>query len=284
MMTSICSLKNGSFYFVQNISLLDEFFVDALGGLKSVVGEKLQIKVNLNLPKILNGLNIAKTHGDMWINKGDHYEINLPILIQGSRKDFVFELELPQLIAQIQDNERNALIMEAQLQITDPLSKKDLKKSATLILTFFNQDEQIYQNEEDIEVLEQYNRVIVAQIIDDARKQCQKQQFDVAQNQIDEVIVRLQSNQRMASQAPSLIQDLYQAKQASQRGTFTSYGLGQMMQLSSNSYQQQGVNSIFSLDGKQQQQNVRFQSYSNNLQQNMVQQLQLRKTQNGNGS
>lgn len=41
MMTSICNLKHGSFYFVQNITLLDEFFVDAFGGLKSVVGEKL---------------------------------------------------------------------------------------------------------------------------------------------------------------------------------------------------------------------------------------------------
>ncbi|CAD8200820.1 unnamed protein product [Paramecium octaurelia] len=284
MMTSICNLKNGSFYFVQNISLLDEFFVDALGGLKSVVGEKLKMKVNLKHPEILNGLNISKTHGNKWINKGDYYEINLPVLIQGSRKDFVFELELPKLIAQIQDNERNALIMEALLQITDPLSKKELKKSATLILTFFNQDEQIYQNEEDIEVLEQYNRVLVAKAIDDARKSCQQQQFDMAQNQIDNAIVRLETNKQISSQAPSLIKDLQQAKQASMRGTFNSYGLGQMMQLSSNSYQQQGVNSVFSLDGQQQQQSARLQSYSNNLQQNMVQQIQLRKTQNENGN
>ncbi|CAD8150582.1 unnamed protein product [Paramecium octaurelia] len=56
-------LENRSFYFVQNISLLDEFFLDALGGLKSVVCEKLQVTVNLKLPEILNGLNISKTHG-----------------------------------------------------------------------------------------------------------------------------------------------------------------------------------------------------------------------------
>lgn len=46
MMTALCNLKSGSFYFVQNISLLDEFFVDALGGLLSIVGEQLEININ----------------------------------------------------------------------------------------------------------------------------------------------------------------------------------------------------------------------------------------------
>ncbi|CAD8150584.1 unnamed protein product [Paramecium octaurelia] len=136
------------------------------------------------------------------------------------------------------------MIMKAQLQITDPLEKKDFKKSTTLILTFFNQDDCIYFNEEDIEVLELYNRVQSPKIIDKAH---------------------------------------FQFKQASQRGTFSSYGVGQMMQLSINNYQQQGVYSMFQ-DGKQQQQSARFQSYFNNLQQYMVQQLQLRTTQNGSGN
>ncbi len=38
MMTAICNLKSGSFYFVQDIKLLDEFFADAIGGLVSIVG------------------------------------------------------------------------------------------------------------------------------------------------------------------------------------------------------------------------------------------------------
>ena len=39
MMTKISDLRNGSFYYVENISLLDEFFADALGGLVSVVAD-----------------------------------------------------------------------------------------------------------------------------------------------------------------------------------------------------------------------------------------------------
>jgi hypothetical protein len=44
-MTKMCALKNGSFYFVSDIGLLDEFYADALGGLISVVGKELEIKI-----------------------------------------------------------------------------------------------------------------------------------------------------------------------------------------------------------------------------------------------
>jgi len=65
-MTSLCNLKNGSFYFVNDISLLDEFFVDALGGLVSVVGENIEISIKLAAQAPFNGLKISKTYGKMW--------------------------------------------------------------------------------------------------------------------------------------------------------------------------------------------------------------------------
>lgn len=46
LMTALCNLGKGSFYFVQNISLLDEYFADALGSLISVVGTEITIKAN----------------------------------------------------------------------------------------------------------------------------------------------------------------------------------------------------------------------------------------------
>jgi len=49
MMNSICELKGGSFYYVEKIDQIDEFFVDALGGLFSVVAQEVEIDVNLNL-------------------------------------------------------------------------------------------------------------------------------------------------------------------------------------------------------------------------------------------
>lgn len=46
LMTALCNLGKGSFYFVQNITLLDEYFADALGSLISVVGTDITIKAN----------------------------------------------------------------------------------------------------------------------------------------------------------------------------------------------------------------------------------------------
>lgn len=37
MMNKICSLKDGNFYYVEKLDQIDEFFVDALGALFSVV-------------------------------------------------------------------------------------------------------------------------------------------------------------------------------------------------------------------------------------------------------
>lgn len=38
MMNEISNLKDGSFYYIENIKTVDEAFVNALGGLISVVG------------------------------------------------------------------------------------------------------------------------------------------------------------------------------------------------------------------------------------------------------
>ena len=45
LMTAISGTKDGNFYFIQQLDTLDECFVDALGGLVSVVAEKIALKV-----------------------------------------------------------------------------------------------------------------------------------------------------------------------------------------------------------------------------------------------
>lgn len=66
MMTSICKLKNGNFYFVQNIDTLDECFVDAFGGLISVVGIDAKLNVKCNPPAPFEGITISKTYSNYW--------------------------------------------------------------------------------------------------------------------------------------------------------------------------------------------------------------------------
>lgn len=47
-MNKIASLRDGNFYYVRDISQVDEFFLDALGGLFSVVAQNVSITVTLN--------------------------------------------------------------------------------------------------------------------------------------------------------------------------------------------------------------------------------------------
>ena len=44
-MIDIAKLKDGNFYFVENIDQVDEMFVEALGGLFSVVAQNIEIIV-----------------------------------------------------------------------------------------------------------------------------------------------------------------------------------------------------------------------------------------------
>jgi hypothetical protein len=44
-MTSISKLKDGNFYFIQQLDTLDEYFADALGGLVSVVAKDVSFTV-----------------------------------------------------------------------------------------------------------------------------------------------------------------------------------------------------------------------------------------------
>ena len=39
LMTDICNLRDGNFYFIEDLDKLTENFVDALGGLFSIVAE-----------------------------------------------------------------------------------------------------------------------------------------------------------------------------------------------------------------------------------------------------
>ena len=52
LMTAICDLRDGSFYYIQELATLDEAFCNALGGLITVIANEFTIKIN-NIAKNL---------------------------------------------------------------------------------------------------------------------------------------------------------------------------------------------------------------------------------------
>jgi hypothetical protein len=66
LMTSIADLRDGNFYYIENLDLIDACFVDALGGLFSVVGENVIIQLSLSFKAPFVSHKISKTYGKMW--------------------------------------------------------------------------------------------------------------------------------------------------------------------------------------------------------------------------
>ncbi|KAM3137125.1 hypothetical protein pb186bvf_010853 [Paramecium bursaria] len=246
MMTKLCDLRNGSFYFVENISLLDEFFVDALGGLVSVVADQIKIDIQSYPQQPFQEISIGKTYGAMWEKQKDReYKISLQQLATGKRKDYVFELMLPKFDQQIGDAQRSVIVVQAKIQLRNVNTKQIMEKKAELVLTFFNENENIPQNEQDVEVAVQYNRVKSADIIDDAQIACQNNNHELAQKMIQQTISEINKNPAVQKKSQFILEDLEQALEATKPQNFQNYGMKQMIQMKSNNYKQTGMNAKF---------------------------------------
>ncbi|EGR32362.1 von willebrand factor type a domain protein [Ichthyophthirius multifiliis] len=123
LMNNICDLKDGNFYYVEKIDQVNEFFVDALGGIFSVVAQDIQIDFSLNIQdanfqKRFKQCQISKTYGNMFkcVNQNSHFQININQLLSGITKDFIFEVTIPPLLIQsLQDFERNVELIKANV-------------------------------------------------------------------------------------------------------------------------------------------------------------------------
>ena len=73
LMTKLAEEKNGCFYYIEDLTTVDEAFIDCLGLLKSSVGYSAVAKVsfcqnNENVKKSISGLKFSKTYGQGWMS------------------------------------------------------------------------------------------------------------------------------------------------------------------------------------------------------------------------
>ena len=66
LMNKICNLREGSFYFINELGTLDEAFCNALGGIISLVASEVIIKIRCIAEGIAKGIKIKKVFGDKW--------------------------------------------------------------------------------------------------------------------------------------------------------------------------------------------------------------------------
>ncbi|CAD8076924.1 unnamed protein product [Paramecium sonneborni] len=163
IMSEIAHYKEGQFYFVPNLTNIDECFAEALGGLVSVVANHVQLSVQ---PMNTNKIQIKKAYGDKWNYdswKGA-FTLYQPHLLSGVRKDYIFE---------ISDYKNNVKQEVRVLLQADPVEGGD-KVTIEQILQINNSD---LSNE----VLPNYYRVKGAECFEQARIQAEQGQYQTSQ-------------------------------------------------------------------------------------------------------
>ena len=97
VLASISSFKNGSFYYIKDVKLVDECFIECLGMLLSIFATKAEITVFLS-----NGARFVKKYGKNWDSQGSMSKGTLHVgnISVGVEKNFMAEIEVPALAGQ----------------------------------------------------------------------------------------------------------------------------------------------------------------------------------------
>ena len=113
-MTNICQERDGTFYFIKELATLDEAFCNALGGIISLVAKEVTINLENIAKNLVGGIRIGKTYSDLWQKANEkEYRIKISQLMSGISKDYVFELNIPYIDAEVGDIDRDHDILAA---------------------------------------------------------------------------------------------------------------------------------------------------------------------------
>lgn len=198
-MKRIAEITDGDFSFIEVLDKVDEFFVAALGGLASCIGENLIIKVNAKTNPILSDLRISRVYGDSWEydETTKTHTFKMKNLMMGITRELVVELNIPPSKKIVDDINRNKELVHAEIEVTSLVDKKVIKKSLDLNITFYNENEEIPQGlaKKNEEVVVHHLRVNGAEAIKNARLLADQGKFDESKQVIQENLKELEKEE-----------------------------------------------------------------------------------------
>lgn len=156
LMADIADLRDGNFYFIEQLEMIDETFVDCLGGLLSTISHNVELRVKEE------NLRIEKAYGDekLWEKQNKDYVTMIGSMVSGSRKDFVFDIEIAKGAGKVK-------VASAEAIITTLTGEKVVKK-AELYVELLGEKE-MDNGEDDQEVMRNHCRVRGADRLNQAR-------------------------------------------------------------------------------------------------------------------
>ena len=181
LMSSIAKLKDGNFYFVQEVDTVEECFVDAIGGLISVVGQDVTITIQPVKSEVFPNLEIKKAFGgsDLWKEMNGTYSTGISQLPSGKSKNYILELLIPKCTKTLTDQQKEVVIAKALVTIKIPNSSEVWKKECELKIKLVNEDEELPQQQiADKDLFSNYYRVRSAEIMMEAKKLAEKADYE----------------------------------------------------------------------------------------------------------
>merc|ERR1719242_1452867 len=174
LLKAIAEDGRGMYAFIENTDQIAETFAECLGGLVSVVGQNLKVQV-----QALNNVEINRCLAKGYAIKVDipkkKHTISVKDLQSEESRDFVFELRVPKIEG---EKKEDPLI---QLSVCYDNMVKGTKETLTNICNIARVDgKQI--GERNVELDQQYNRVVAADAMLEAEKLAQSGKLADARN------------------------------------------------------------------------------------------------------
>ena len=99
LMSKLAIIRDGSFFAVENIDKIQEYFVNALGGCMSIIYSQIKLKIKM----LKKDYKIKKIFGQdklfQFELKEDNFSFENLQIISGKEYTYTFEVELPEIIA-----------------------------------------------------------------------------------------------------------------------------------------------------------------------------------------
>ena len=95
LLNKISEKYDGNFYYVKDLALVIECFVDSVGVLVSCIGKNAEVKINLNKLTLFPDIIFGKTYGAQFTGtKETERTLLINNIYKGFKKDFIFEINL----------------------------------------------------------------------------------------------------------------------------------------------------------------------------------------------
>ena len=187
-LTKISEAKKGSFYFIKDVSLVDQAFVDCFALLTSVIG-KATAKIILHPSPLFKEIAFKTCFGPNWKGDADLDRVlEVGYLVLGMDRSFVAEIQLNGDQTKMQDDITTKVIavVEFTLEgVTSPPQTFSISKELEVKVQKQVGDTKI-EVTQDLEVEQEYLRVQGAKALQDTKNLISEGKNDMAQKVIDD--------------------------------------------------------------------------------------------------